>query len=121
VSRKIVSENGVAAGVGFPTLSLNQTYTVFVPSPVVNVHALDVAYASHAEQEVVLLMHICDTPLASDADKVNVTGKVELVYVALPFIVTDPAGGVVSVAACVVTLNVSLTPPMVSVAFTAVE
>jgi len=66
-------------------------------------------------------MHICDTPLASDADNVNVT-EVELIYAAVPLIVTDPAGGVVSVgAACVVTLNVSLTPPIVSVAFTVVE
>ena len=42
MSRMMVSElHGVAFW--FPAASLYHAYTVFVPSPVVNVHALDVA------------------------------------------------------------------------------
>jgi hypothetical protein len=41
VSRIIVSEYGDVFG--FPAPSLYHTYTVFVPSPLVNVHAFDVA------------------------------------------------------------------------------
>jgi hypothetical protein len=80
----------------FPATSLNHTYTVFVPSPVVNVHAFDVAYVSHAVHELVLLIHICETPLKlSEADKVNVT-EVVFVYAAPPLIVIELFGGVVS-------------------------
>jgi hypothetical protein len=61
----------------FPAASLYHAYTVFVPSPVVNVHALDVAYVSQAVHDVVLLRHICDTPLnVSVADNVKVTDVV---------------------------------------------
>jgi hypothetical protein len=74
VSRIMVSEQAVEV---FPALSLNHTYTVFVPSPVVNVHAFDVAYASHDEHELVLLMHIWETlPELSEADNVKVTDRV---------------------------------------------
>jgi hypothetical protein len=55
VSRMMVSEQDAEV---FPALSLYHTYTVFVPSPVVNVHAFDVAKVSHAVHELVLFMHI---------------------------------------------------------------
>ena len=45
--------------------------------------------------ETVLLMHICDTPLASDADNVKVTDVV-FVYAAPLLITIEPVGGVVS-------------------------
>jgi hypothetical protein len=71
ISRIIESEYGVVFA--FPAPSLYQTYTVFVPSPVVNVHAFDPAKVSQDVHELVLLMHIWDTPLESLADKVKVT------------------------------------------------
>jgi hypothetical protein len=71
-SRIIVSEYGDVFA--FPAPSLYHTYTVFVPSPVVNVHAFDVANASHDVHDAELLMHICETPLIeSVADKAKVT------------------------------------------------
>ena len=68
----MVSEQDVEV---FPAASLYHIYTVFVPSPLVNVHAFGVVtYVSHAVHDVVLLMHICDTlPELSEADKVSVT------------------------------------------------
>jgi len=85
----------------FPAPSLYHTYTVFVPSPVVNVHAFVVAKVSHAVHELVLLMHIWDTlPELSDADNVKVTARV-FAYAAPPLIVIEPVGGVVSDAGVV--------------------
>jgi hypothetical protein len=94
VSRIMVSEYGDV--LAFPAPSLYHTYTVFVPSPVSNVHAFVVAYASHKVQELVLLMHIWETPLvASEADKAKVT-DVNFVYAALLLIMIELLGGVVS-------------------------
>jgi hypothetical protein len=74
ISRIIVSVYDVEE---FPAASLYHAYTVFVPSPVVNVHAFDVAYVSQEVHEPALLMHIWETPLnVSVADKVNVTDVV---------------------------------------------
>src|SRR5512136_26723 len=77
--------------------SLNHTYTVFVPLPVVNVQLLVAAKAVHAVQEVaVLLMHIRIAPgLSSVAVSVNVTA-VLFVASASPLIFIEPVGGLVS-------------------------
>lgn len=89
VSSKMVSKTCVDT---LPTLSLNNAYTVFVPSPDGNVHPFDVAYASHAVQAVESLIHICDMPPpVSVAAKVKVTDVV-VVEAALLLIVTEPVG-----------------------------
>jgi hypothetical protein len=64
---------------------------------VVNVHGFGVvAYVSHAVHELVLLMHICETPLVeSEADNVTVT-EVVFVYVALLLMIIELFGGVLS-------------------------
>jgi len=71
VSSMMVSGQDVEV---FPAASLYHTYTVFVPSPVSNVHAFVVVYASHAVHEPVLLMHIWETlPELSEAVNVKLT------------------------------------------------
>jgi hypothetical protein len=88
-SRMIDAEYGVASAL--PHLSLNHAYTVFVPLPLVSVQLFVVAYVTHDVQLVVLLMHICDTPLESLADNVSVT-EVLFVAAAPELIVIEPTG-----------------------------
>jgi hypothetical protein len=115
MSSMMVSENGVVFW--FPAASLYHAYTVFVPSPVVNVHAFDVAYVSHVVHELVLLTHIWETPLASDADNVKVTDVV-FVYAAPLLIVIEPVGGVTSAPSSLVIVTVALLGvPIVYAAF----
>ena len=80
-----------------PALSLNLTYTYFVPAPLVSVQFLVVAYVSAADHAELLFENcIWDTPeTASVAERFNVT-LTELVDAALLFIEIVPVGKVVS-------------------------
>jgi hypothetical protein len=75
-----------------PQGSLNHTDTVLSPAPPANVHVVVVAYVFHAVHEVVLLRHICATPLASVAESANVT-VVLFAHVAPPLMTTLPPVG----------------------------
>jgi hypothetical protein len=95
-SRAIVSLHAVEM---FPAASLNTVYTVFVPSPLVSVHALDAENGSHGSVSNTpsLLIRIWETPeRASVAVKVSVD-VVELVYAASEStFMVQLTGGVVS-------------------------
>jgi hypothetical protein len=92
----IVSAMGESAGVVLPHWSRNQTFTVFIPLPLVNVQLLDAVKALKDVQVAVLLTHTWIGPgLSSAAVKVSVA-VVNLVYSALLLIVIVPVGGFVS-------------------------
>ena len=84
-----------------PSPFLNRAYTVLAPSPEVSVHDLEVAYASHVDQEEPSLLNcIWATP---DSGSVATIVRVTLVdvVVAAPLLITmDPVGGVVSAGGC---------------------
>ena len=87
---------GESAGVVLPHWSRNQTFTVFIPLPLVNVQLLDAVKALKDVQVAVLLTHTwIGPPPASDALRVKVAA-VLLVASAPPLITTDPVGGFVS-------------------------
>ena len=78
-----------------PQVSLNQTFTVFIPLPVVKFQLFVVAKAAHDEHAIVLLMHIWIGGLSSIAVRVNVADV--LFVAAAPALITmEPVGGVVS-------------------------
>jgi hypothetical protein len=94
----MLSEIGESAGVVLPHWSLNQTFTVFAPLPLVNVQLLVAVKALKVVQIAVLLTHICIGPPPSSV-AVMARFTVVVLVAASPLLMTIvPVGGFVSIS-----------------------